>query len=196
MDGRARFCSFAHSTTPQIHESSASGTNKVSRKSNKMARRESPEWVLKWKLDRCSKSGDLVEALRLYDEARSNGDGVVANASDLSFKRGFEIYQQMVTDKVAPNEATYTNVARLAFASEDQEMAFDLVKKMKGFDILSKLRSYGPALFGFCKKGMADRAYEVDTHMAESEVKCRHIYNADTVRIGVKNEGFVWFHLQ
>ncbi|XP_037497733.1 proteinaceous RNase P 1, chloroplastic/mitochondrial isoform X2 [Jatropha curcas] len=195
MDRRARFCSFAHSTTPQIHESSVSGTNKVSRKSNKKARQESPEWVLKWKLDSCSKSGDLVEALRLYDEARSNGiqltqhhynvllylcssgssvelkgDRIIANASDLSFKRGFEIYQQMVTDKVAPNEATFTNVARLAFASEDPEMAFDLVKKMKGFDILPKLRSYGPALFGFCKKGMADRAYEVDTHMAESEV--------------------------
>ncbi|KAF2291951.1 hypothetical protein GH714_042293 [Hevea brasiliensis] len=76
----------------------------------------------------------------------------------------------MIIDKVAPSEATFTNAARLALALEDPEMAFDLVKQMKGFNILPKLRSYGPALFGFCKKGMADRAYEVDAHMAESGV--------------------------
>ena len=41
---------------------------------------------------------------------------------------------------------------------------------MKAFNIPPKLRSYGPALFGFCKKGMADKAYEVDAHMAASGV--------------------------
>ena len=35
---------------------------------------------------------------------------------------------------------------------------------------MPKLRSYGPALFGFRKKGMADRAYEVDSNMAANGV--------------------------
>ncbi|KDP42693.1 hypothetical protein JCGZ_23633 [Jatropha curcas] len=195
MDRRAHLCSFALSATPQINESSVSGTNKISNNAKRKSRRESPEGVLRWKLDKCSKSGDLVEALRLYDEARSNGvqlteyhynvllylcssgslvelkgDRVVANDSDMNSRRGFEIFQQMLTDKVAPNEATFTNAARLAFALEDPEMAFALVKQMKRFDVLPKLRSYGPALFGFCKKGMVDKAYEVDAHMAESGV--------------------------
>ncbi|KAL0302900.1 UNVERIFIED_CONTAM: Proteinaceous RNase P 1, chloroplastic/mitochondrial [Sesamum radiatum] len=41
---------------------------------------------------------------------------------------------------------------------------------MKDHGIVPKLRSYGPALFGFCKKGMADEAYEVDTHMIDNGV--------------------------
>jgi proteinaceous RNase P len=138
--------------------------------------------VLKFKLDTCSKRGDVVEGLRLYDEARKNGvelnqhhynvllylcsQNGGENVSDLR-KQGFEIFQQMIIDKVPPNEATFTNAARLASAMEDPEMAFDLVKQMKGFGILPKLRSYGPPLFGFCKKGMADKAYEVDAHMIE-----------------------------
>ncbi|CAK7338777.1 unnamed protein product [Dovyalis caffra] len=67
----------------------------------------------------------------------------------------------MVIDKVMPSEATFTNAVRLASVLEDPEMAFDTVKQMKGFGILSKLRMYGLALFGFLKKGIVDRAYEV-----------------------------------
>ncbi|KAG8660256.1 proteinaceous RNase P 1, chloroplastic/mitochondrial isoform X6 [Manihot esculenta] len=195
MDRRAHLCCSALSTTPKVHESSALAMDKVSNKSKRKARQESPEGVLKLKLDMCSKHGDVVQALHLYDEARTNGvqlnqhhysvllylcssgssvklngNVVDANASSLYYKRGFEIFQQMIIDKVAPSEATFTNAARLALALEDPEMAFDLVKQMKGFNILPKLRSYGPALFGFCSKGMADRAYEVDAHMAESGV--------------------------
>lgn len=45
----------------------------LSRKAMLKARRESPEGVLRHKLDMCSKRGDLPEALRLYDEARADG---------------------------------------------------------------------------------------------------------------------------
>uniref|UniRef100_F6H1S8 ribonuclease P n=3 Tax=Vitis vinifera TaxID=29760 RepID=F6H1S8_VITVI len=161
----------------------------MSNKARKKARRESPEGVLRFKLDMCSKRGDVVEALRLYDEARSrgvplsqhhynvllylcscsgsNGDENVVN---LALKRGFEIFKQMGVDGIEPNEATFTSAARLACAMEDPEMAFNLVKQMKSCGIPPKLRSYGPPLFGFCKKGDADRAYEVDAHMMESGV--------------------------
>ena len=46
----------------------------------------------------------------------------------------------MVMDKVVPNEATFTSAARIAPAKEDPDMAFDLIKQMKGFGIVPKLR--------------------------------------------------------
>ncbi|KAH7842418.1 hypothetical protein Vadar_005057 [Vaccinium darrowii] len=66
------------------------------------------------------------------------------SAKSLGLERGFEIFKQMSIDKVAPNEATFTSLARLTLAKEDPEMAFDLVKKMKGCGVVPKLRSYGP----------------------------------------------------
>lgn len=167
-----------------------------SNKKLKKARYDSPEGKLRGKLDSCSKDGDLAEALRLYDVARANGVTLSqhhynvllylcsscsgngnggekldkGSAKSLGLERGFEIFKQMSIDKVAPNEATFTSLARLALAKEDPEMAFDLVKKMKGCGVVPKLRSYGPALFGFCSKGMADKAYEVDAHMRECGV--------------------------
>lgn len=154
-------------------------------KSRKKARRGSPEVLLRHKLDQCSKRGDLGEALRIYDEAKA--DNIPLNvhhynsllylcsarsncSDDISLETGFQIFEQMGLDNVVPNEATFTSAARLAAAKEDPEMAFDLVKKMKSCGIVPKLRSYGPALFGFCKKSMADEAFEVDAHMVENGV--------------------------
>lgn len=167
-------------------KSSAPVANQMSNRAKKKARRELPESVLRYKLDMCSKDGDVVEALRLYDEARGNGvqlsqhhynvllylcsSSASGELGGVGLKRGFEIFQQMVMDEVKPNEATFTSAARLASAAEDPEMAFDLVKQMKGSGIPPKLRSYGPALFGFCKKREVGRAYEVDAHMVESGV--------------------------
>lgn len=194
-DRRAHLCILTASATAKVYESSEPAKPKVSLRSMRKARRESPEGVLSTKLNDCSKKGDLAEALRLYDEARSNnvklnqqhynsmlylcssgspvkldGDGFSESASYFDSKRGFDIFRQMIIDNVAPNEATFTNVARLALVMEDPEMAFDLIKQMINFKILPRLRSYGPALFGFCKIGMADKVYEVDAHMAEYEV--------------------------
>ncbi|OVA10416.1 Pentatricopeptide repeat [Macleaya cordata] len=183
------------------HESSSSPstvTAAVSNRAKKKARRESPEGLLKFNLDMCSRRGDLIEALRLYDDARITGTPLSQhhynvllylcsssslvdegeaecemndeNILNLGLRRGFEIFQQMGIDKIAPNEATFTSAARLAAKMEDPEMAFELVKKMMSYDIPPKLRSYGPALFGFCKKGEADKAYEVDAHMVNSRV--------------------------
>ncbi|OIT06731.1 proteinaceous rnase p 1, chloroplasticmitochondrial, partial [Nicotiana attenuata] len=41
---------------------------------------------------------------------------------------------------------------------QDRDMAFDLVKQMNNFGILSRLRPFGPALLGICEKGMAEKA--------------------------------------
>ncbi|GMY32247.1 proteinaceous RNase P 1, chloroplastic/mitochondrial-like isoform X1 [Fagus crenata] len=147
------------------------------------ARRQSPEGLLKHNLDMCSRHGDLLEALRLYEEARRDGVNLALHhynvllylcaldgERDSNLQRGFDIFQSMVMDKVVPNEATFTSAARIAAAKEDPDMAFDLIKQMKGFGIVPKLRSYGPALFGFVEKGMAERAYEVDSDMVANGV--------------------------
>ena len=91
----------------------------------------------------------------------------------------------MVMDKVVPNEATFTSAARIAAAKEDPDMAFDLIKQMKGFGIVPKLRSYGPALFGFVEKGMAERAYEVDSDMVANGVVAEEAELAAILKVSV-----------
>ncbi|KAJ6684117.1 hypothetical protein OIU85_007774 [Salix viminalis] len=95
----------------------------MSLREKKKARREAPERVLKFKLDTCSKCRDVVEGLRLYDEARKNG--VELN------QHHYNVLLYLCSQ----------NGARLASAMEDPEMAFILVKQMKSFGILPKLRS-------------------------------------------------------
>lgn len=154
----------------------------MSGKAEKKARRESPSGKLLFQLGRCSRDNNYQDALSLYDDALINNIPLnvehynkllylcSSSNTELALKRGFEIYKEM-GNKVVPNEATFTTMARLAAAKEDPELAFDLVKRMKeGCGISPKLRSYVPALSGFCKKGMADKAYEVDCYMIENGV--------------------------
>ncbi|CAL5199919.1 unnamed protein product [Lathyrus oleraceus] len=178
------------------------GTIKLSTKERRKAARESPEGILQKKLNDCSKSGDVLQALHLYDEARKSG--VLFNlehynkllylctvqtsdgAADLGLQRGFEIFQQMLNDKIKPNEATFTNAARVAAAKEDPEMAFELLRQMKSVEIAPKLRSYGPALYGFCKRGDAAKAYEVDADMIESGVMAEEPELCALLEVSVK----------
>lgn len=100
----------------------------------------------------------------------------------------------MLRDNVEPNEATFTNAARLAAAKEDPEMAFELLKQMKRVGIAPKLRSYGPALYGFCARGDAMKAYEVDDDMIESGVMAEEdeLCALLEVSVEVKNEDKVY----
>ncbi|KAI3524620.1 hypothetical protein L1887_03280 [Cichorium endivia] len=82
-----------------------------------------------------------------------------------ALKRGFEIYNEMVSDEVPMNEAILTSLARMAMSRNDGQMAFDLVKKMKDLGINPRLRSYGPALSVFCNSGNLEKAFEVEEHM-------------------------------
>ncbi|KNA02674.1 hypothetical protein SOVF_216470 [Spinacia oleracea] len=183
---------------------SSSDTQSLSKRSRK-ARNETPEFVLKRKLDMCSKHNNLEEALDLYNGARVDGIKLAihhynvllylcsnsaatdsGNCSGIdSLEKGFEIFRQMGIDKVVPNEATFTSLARLAAAKKDPEMALDLVKKMKGSGISPKLRSYGPALFGFSEKGDADGAYRVDAHMVECGVVAEELELAALLKVSV-----------
>ncbi|URD76838.1 Pentatricopeptide repeat-containing protein [Musa troglodytarum] len=151
--------------------------------SKKKSRRESPEGLLRHQLGLCSQSGDLARALHLYDDARGAATSLSvhhfnillylcsSSADPVGLERGFQIYRQMGLDGVAPNEATFTSVARLAAAKEDPDLAFDLIKQMSSVGIPPKLRSFGPALFGFCKKGDVQKAHEVEAYMASSGIE-------------------------
>ncbi|KAJ6798489.1 antiporter/ drug transporter/ transporter [Iris pallida] len=166
----------------------------------KKSRNDSPEYVLRHRLGLCSRDADLDEALRLYDAARADSVPLsldhynpllylCALGASSTPSRGFEIYDQMLRDGVAPNEATFTSLARIAAVEEKPELAFDLVRKMQSLDIPPRLRSYGPALFGFCKKGDFLNAHEVENHMEangivpeESELAALLKVNADSER--------------
>lgn len=201
------------SQTPTSQNNTESTTHpiKLSTKARRKAAQESPVGILQKKLNNCSKTSDVLQALNLYDEARKahvplnldhynkllylctvqNGDG---NFFHLGLQRGFEIFEQMLRDNVEPNEATFTNAARLAAAKEDPEMAFELLKQMKRVGIAPKLRSYGPALYGFCARGDAMKAYEVDDDMIESGVMAEEdeLCAFLEVSVEVKNEDKVY----
>ncbi|KAK9684067.1 hypothetical protein RND81_10G184300 [Saponaria officinalis] len=174
---------------------------------SKKARYELPESVFKAKLNMCSKNNDLKEALLLYKSAVIDGiklnvyhynvllylcalsasnhsDGVNCGSND-GLEMGFELFKQMGVEKIEPNEATFTSLARLAAAKKDPEMAFEVVKRMKGCGVTPKLRSYGPVLFGFCENGDADRAYEVDAHMVECGVVAEEAELAALLKVSV-----------
>lgn len=197
MERKAR-----HVSTSSAEALLQNSTDSSSKRSTKKARREAPDMILRVKLDQCSKNGDLAEALRLYEEARANSvqlnphhynvllylcsSGGGDNLERLD--KGFEIFKQMGVDGVAPNEATFTNVSRLAASKEDPVLAFSLVKQMKDHGIAPKLRSYGPALFGFCDKGMADEAYDVDFHMINSGISAEETELSALLRVSSEVE--------
>lgn len=160
-------------------------------KGRKRKKWQDPEVQLKFALGNCSKLKDLAQAISVYEKAMSEGiklsqchcnpllylcsseamgllrpeETTEEAAKEFALKKGFEIYEQMVASNILPNEATFTAVARLAAANDDGDMAFDLAKKMLNHNLTPRLRSYSPALFAFCKKKEADKAYEVDDYM-------------------------------
>ncbi|WJX69884.1 Proteinaceous RNase P 1, chloroplastic/mitochondrial [Trifolium repens] len=206
--------SIIHTSINTPNSSSSNSTIKLSARARRKTRLDTPEVTLQKQLNNCSKSGDVIQALHLYDEARklhlvlnlehynrllylcsvhiADVDNVAV--SHLGLQRGFEIFQQMLIDQVEPNEATFTNAARVAAAKDDPYMAFELLKQMKNFEILPRLRSYAPALFGFCKRGDAVKAYEVDADMIESGVMAEEdeLSALLEVSVEVKNEDKVY----
>jgi len=246
-----RDCRGSLETKATISGSSCTVTETVEKKMRKRKKdRDSPQVKLKNALDMCSKRGDVMGALSLYDSAISEGvklgqhhytvllylcssaavgvlrpaksgsgartlnalvssDGVLnegfsgpmdtkdssfeldcnaGSSSDLNssekdgvflvseevkryaLQRGFEVYENMRVGKVEMNEAALTAVARMAMSVGDGDMAFEMVRQMKGLGISPKLRSYGPALSTFCNNGEVEKAFAVEKHMLEHGV--------------------------
>jgi proteinaceous RNase P len=111
----------------------------------------------------CNRNGDSGSDVTSKDAEGKFNDPEV---SKMAVERGFEIYRRMCEDSdVEPNEATFTSMARLAAVKGDPHLAFDLVKEMMKKGMPPKLRSYWPALHGFCDALDVEMAHEVETHM-------------------------------
>ncbi|KAM0996827.1 hypothetical protein ACFX2I_006740 [Malus domestica] len=148
----------------------------------KIRKKQTPETQFHSSLTLCSKHKDLPAAISLYESALSQNtrfnhhhfntllylcSNSVSDSSlkQLASENGFRMFDHMLSIGILPNEATITAVARLAAAKGDGDYAFGLVKGMEKYNIFPKLRSYDPALFCFCEKSEAEKAYEVEEHM-------------------------------
>ncbi|KAJ8617482.1 hypothetical protein MRB53_013668 [Persea americana] len=145
----------------------------------KKRKNQTPEMEFRFAIDTCSKNNDLSTALSLYEKAVSENlhlnqyhFNTLLYLCSNSLQResavdsGFRIFDHMLASKITPTEATITATARLAAAKCDGDLAFELVKKaISEYKILPRLRSYGPALFEFCREVEAVKAYEVEDHM-------------------------------
>ncbi|XP_077235830.1 proteinaceous RNase P 2-like [Tasmannia lanceolata] len=160
-------------------------TNQNSENKKKKKKNLNPESEFRFALDTCSKNKDLIGALSLFERAVSQNltlnsyhfnnllylfSNSLSETLDPSSKNsilenGFKIFDRMLGSNINPTEATITAVARLAAAKDDGDFAFELVKTMGKYNISPRLRSYGPALFVFCRKNDAEKAYEVEEHM-------------------------------
>lgn len=157
---------------------------KSSKYNHKKKKTLNPESKFRLDLDICSRNRDLSGAISLYEFAISQqnirlnqnhfnsllyicSNSITDSTKDSAIEYGFRIFDHMLSNKINPNEATITATARIAAAKGDGDLAFELVKDMKKYGILPKLRSYGPALFCFCKNLEAEKAYLVEENLIE-----------------------------
>ncbi|PKI40539.1 hypothetical protein CRG98_039099 [Punica granatum] len=155
---------------------------------NKKTKKKKPSSEIEFQLNlnSCSKDKDLNGAIALYEAATSQNLRlnlqhvnsllyICSNcvASDPSLKQsaiqfGFRVYDHALSSNISPSEATATAVARLAAANGEGDRAFALVRSMGEHGILPRLRTYDPALYWFCDNSEAEKAYEVEEHMASA----------------------------
>ncbi|EFJ15811.1 hypothetical protein SELMODRAFT_117602 [Selaginella moellendorffii] len=154
-------------------------TNHESKRCVQKKKKFTPDSELRFKLESCSKVGDVTGALDIYDSSKDQGVKLsqyhynvllylcssAALGVILALDRGLEIYERMKLEGISANEAAFTSIARLAVAKRDGDLAFSLVKEMTTSGITPKLRSYGPALYTYFKSNQVDKAFEVDDHM-------------------------------
>ncbi|KAG6514151.1 hypothetical protein ZIOFF_024492 [Zingiber officinale] len=157
-------------------------------------RNGSREGQFRYALDTCSKNGDLSGALELYETAVAEGlrlsayhfnsllhilSSSVENLDDESSKQstvdtGSRVFNAMIAAGIVPNEATITSMARIASCQPDgsgADLAFDLIRNMREkYAATPRLRTYGPALFAFCRQLEAEKAYALANHMVSSAI--------------------------
>ncbi|PON41394.1 Protein-only RNase P, C-terminal [Parasponia andersonii] len=184
-------------------------TIKIRKKKN-----QNPESQFQFDLNLCSKNKDLHGAIALYQSAITNNTRLnqhhlnallylcsnsVADPSlrDLASQNGFLVFDRMSSMGIAPNEATITAVARLAAARGDGDYAFGLVKSMGKYNAVPRLRTYDPALYCFCEKLEAEKAYELEEHMGSVGVSPEEPELAALLKVSAetKREDRVYLYL-
>ncbi|OMO89111.1 hypothetical protein COLO4_19930 [Corchorus olitorius] len=140
---------------------------------------KTPEANFLYELNSFSKSKDLKSAISLYESAISNKTrlnqqhfntllylcsifATDPESKDLALTYGFRVFDHMMALNIHYDEASITSIARLAAVKGDGDYAFEMVKKLGDYQVLPRLRTYEPALFCFCQKLEAQKAYEVE----------------------------------
>lgn len=154
-----------------------------------MKKKRTQESQLQYDLGTCLKQKNLTEAISLYDSAISQNlrlshhhfNSILHLCSSLeslsspnkafALENGFRVFQHMQSHNIPPTEATITQVGRLAAAKNDPDLAFELINCARAKGVLPRLRTYGPALFGFCESLRVEDAYGVEEHMRCNGVK-------------------------
>ncbi|RVW46144.1 Proteinaceous RNase P 3 [Vitis vinifera] len=143
--------------------------------------------MFRFDLDTCSKRRDLFGAVALFESAVSQNFRLIhyhynallylctisvdePSSKALALDYGFRIFDHVVNSGVTPNEATITSVASLAAAKSDGDLAFEVVRTMVNYELSSRLRTYGPALFWFCANLKGEKAWVVEEHMVSMGV--------------------------
>ncbi|KAK6936188.1 Pentacotripeptide-repeat region of PRORP [Dillenia turbinata] len=184
-------------------------------KNNKHKKNQNPESNFRYNLDRCSRSKDLTGAISLYESAISGdnkvhlshyhfnallyifSNSISGTSNNLAIDYGFKVFDHMLSNNVAPTEATITSIARLSVANSDGDRAFEFVKTMNKYGLTPKLRTYDPPLFWFCENLMADRAYEVEEHMNSKGIEAEESQILELLRVSseVKRGDKVYHYL-
>ncbi|KMT05509.1 hypothetical protein BVRB_7g176330 [Beta vulgaris subsp. vulgaris] len=154
-----------------------------------MKKKRTQESQLQYELGTCLKQNNLTKAISLYDSALSqnlrlsshhfnailhlcsSSDSLSSPTKALALENGFRVFHHMQSHNIPQTEATITQVARLSAAKNDPDYAFELIKSMKNKGVLPKLRTYSPALFGFCENLRVEEAYAVEEHMRGNGVR-------------------------
>ncbi|KNA07440.1 hypothetical protein SOVF_171910 [Spinacia oleracea] len=169
-----------------------------------MKKKRTQESQLQYELGTCSKQNDLTKAISLYNSALSQNlllshhhfnsilhlcsspDSLSSPNKSFALENGFRVYEQMQSNNIPPTEATITQVARLAAARNDPNFAFELIKSAKDKGVLPRLRTYGPALLGYCDNLRAEEAYCVEEHMRGNGVRLEEGELSALLRVSVE----------
>ncbi|KAL4292709.1 hypothetical protein S245_062246 [Arachis hypogaea] len=179
-------------------------TASMDNNSKKKRKAQTPEAKFQFELNSCSKSKDLSAAISVYDDAVSTNTRInqhhfnallylcsnsVNNDSlkDTALHHGFRIFDHMTSLGINPNEATLTAVARLAAAKGNADRAFELAKAVQNYGSAPRLRTFDPALFGFCELGNSGKAYEVEEHVNGSGVTLEEPQLTALLKVSAKN---------
>lgn len=187
----------------------AAGGGAATTKRNKKKRNLTPELQFRLNLDQCSKTKDLSAVISLFESA-TTGAGAAAAANlrltqnhynsflyvcsnsvvsddpstkDSAIEFGMKVYNHMLSNNIVPNEATATAAARLAAAKDDGDAAFELANSVGQ---QGKLRTFGPALFCFCRNGMADKAFRVEEQMTSLGLHLQEPELAELLRVSME----------
>ncbi|KAL9274735.1 Proteinaceous RNase P 3-like protein [Drosera capensis] len=163
----------------------------------------SPESQLRFDLESCLRRNDLPAAISLFNNSTANINlshhhfnpllhlCALNSQNPISLRFASRLFDQMISSNIGPTEATITQLARLAVAGGDCDRAFDIIKSVVRYGITPRLRTIGPTLYGYCEKGMAERAYEVErwvegenVELGEGEVVALLRVSAETGRGG------------